>query len=98
MHLIDIKGSEVFKLASVTIAHDSNGKERLCANYELLKGPKGSLKIVFEGYVFKNHCIIKPQYKFKSLLKMYDDRRIYLQGVHYLDGQFEKPVDTENKE
>ena len=90
MRVLEIKGKEVFKLGTITRAADAEGKERMVCNYELLTGPKNSLKIVFEGYAPRDTLRVKEQYTFKSLLSMFNDRRIYLQGVIFLDGQFEK--------
>lgn len=98
MDIVTIKGKDKFTLSSVVYTSDAKGEQRVCCNYSMLTGPKGSLKITFEGYAIKDVVRIKKEYPFKSLLKMFDDRRIYLQGVHYLDGQFEKHIDTENKE
>lgn len=89
MNIITVMGDEKFKLKSVVYVEDSKGQKRICCNYELLRGPKNSLHIVFEGYAKRDVLRVKDTYSFKSLMSMFDDRRIYIQGVTYLDGQFE---------
>jgi len=89
MNIITINGKDEFKLKSVTYIEDSQGKKRMCCNYELFRGPKNSLKILFEGYAKNDVLRVKDTYTFKSLMRMFDDRRIFLQGVTFLDGQFE---------
>lgn len=88
MNIVNIKGDEVFKLHTITYGSDSKGKERMVCNYELYRGPKNSFKITFEGYAKNNILRVRDQYTFKSLMSMFEDRRIYLQGVLFLDGQF----------
>lgn len=96
MDILKIKGDELFTLERVSYVPDSKGVERLVCDYYLTRGPKSSLKIVFEGYAKSDILRVKKQFTFKSLMNMFDDRRIYPQGVMYLDGQFEKKPD-ENK-
>ena len=90
MHIIDIDGNDEFELESVTYLPDADGKKRIVCNYCLLCGPKGSLKITFEGFAKDDKVRIKHKFKFKILSRMFDDRRIYFQGVKFLDKQFEK--------
>lgn len=97
MNILSIKGNEEFKLNTITYAADSKGKERMVCNYELYRGPKNSLRIVFEGYAKSDILRVREKYTFKSLMSMFEDRRIYLQGSMFLDGQFEKPVDKQEK-
>lgn len=88
MNIISVTGKDVFNLKSIVYVEDSAGKKRMCCNYELCRGPKNSLKILFEGYAKHDVLRVKDTYTFKSLMSMFDDRRIYLQGVCYLDNQF----------
>lgn len=95
MKPINIKGNDEFELKTVLYTEDEKGQKRLCANYVMLTGPKGSLEITFEGFAINNPLRIKPKYKFASLCRMFDDRRLYYRGVSYIDGQFgEKKVLT----
>ena len=89
MNIITINGKDEFKLQTITYIEDAKGKKRMCCNYELYHGPKNSLKITFEGYAKGDVLRVKDTYTFKSLMRMFDDRRIFLQGVTFLDGQFE---------
>lgn len=89
MNILNINGNEVFKLHTITYGSDSKGKERMVCNYELYRGPKNSFKITFEGYARRDILRVRETYTFKSLMSMFEDRRIYLQGVLFLDGQFE---------
>ena len=91
MNLLNVNGNDLFELENVTSIADANGKKRICCNYVLFKGYKNCLKITFEGYADKNTVRIKSNYKFKSLMNMFSDRRVYLQGVCFLDNQFETP-------
>lgn len=90
MNIVTLKGQDKFELKQIMYLEDAEGKKRMCCNYELNRGPKGSLKIVFEGYAKRDVLRVKKTYTFKSLMTMFDDRRIYMQGVCYLDKQFEK--------
>jgi len=89
MNIITINGKEEFKLKSILYIEDSKGQKRMCCNYEAFRGPRNSMKIIFEGYAKNDVLRIKDTFTFKSLMRMFDDRRIFLQGVTYLDGQFE---------
>lgn len=89
MNILSLTGDDEFKLKSVVYIEDAAGKKRMCCNYEKFVGPKNSLKIVFEGYAKSDVLRVKDTYTFKSLMRMFDDRRIFLQGVLFLDGQFE---------
>lgn len=88
MNLIKLKPSDIFKLESVRMAEDSKGVRRLCCNYELTSGPKGSLRVMFEGYSDASYLRVKPQYPLHSLMRMFDDVRYYVQGVIFSEGQF----------
>ena len=88
MNILNINGNEVFKLHTITYGADSKGKERMICNYELFRGPKNSFKITFEGYAKRDILRVRDKYTFKSLMSMFDDRRIYTQGVIFIDGQF----------
>lgn len=90
MNVITVTGKDVFKLKSIVYVEDSAGKKRMCCNYELFRGPKNSLHILFEGYAKHDVLRVKDEYSFRSLMSMFDDRRFYIQGVCYLDGQFEE--------
>ena len=93
MKLLDIKGTDVFKLHTITRAADASGKERMVCNYELFIGPKNSLRIIFEGYVTGDSLFVTEKALYSTLLRKYNDRRIYLQGTLFLDGQFSEGVD-----
>jgi hypothetical protein len=93
MNILSIKGNELFELENVKYDYDSEGKRRIVCNYSKSYGPKGSLKVVFEGFATGEVLRIKNEFTFKSLTTMFKDRRIYLQGVIFMDGQFEKSVD-----
>ena len=90
MNIVTLRGKDKFKLKSVLYIEDSTGKKRMCCNYEMDRGFKNSLKIIFEGYAKHDVLRVKEEYTFKSLMNMFDDRRIFLQGVCFLDKQFEK--------
>lgn len=89
MKVIDIKAEDVFTLDRVSYGSDSKGEERMVCDYVMRTGVKNSLEIVFEGYAKRDVLRVKKQYKFKSLLSMFDDRRLYFKGVVFMDGQFE---------
>ena len=88
MNIVNVKGSDEFKLKTVIYIDDAAGKKRMCCNYERFVGPKNSLSIVFEGYAKHDTLRVKETYTFKSLMSMFDDRRIYLKGALFLDDQF----------
>ena len=90
MNIVNVKGSDEFKLKTILYIEDASGKKRMCCNYERFVGPKNSLSIVFEGYAKHETLRVKETYTFKSLMSMFDDRRIYLKGALFLDEQFEK--------
>lgn len=89
MNILNIKGTDVFKLDRVSYGCDCKGEERMVCDYKFTTGPKGSLEITFEGYAKKDTLRIKKEFTFKSLMNMFDDRRLYMKGVKFLDGQFE---------
>lgn len=89
MKVVEISGNDDFELDSIHYLPDADGKKRIVCNYSMLCGPKGSLKITFEGFAKDDKVRIKEKFKFKYLVKMFEDRRIYLQGVKFLDNQFE---------
>lgn len=87
---VKISGTEKFKLSSAHYIEDANGEKRICVVYKTQRGPKNTLDISFEGYSKSDMVRIKEEYSFASLMKMFDDRRIYFNGVIFLDRQFEK--------
>lgn len=89
MNLLSIKGNELFELVNVKTDYDAQGKQRIVCDYKKQYGPKGSLEVVFEGFATGDVLRIKKHFTFKSLNAMFNDRRIYLRGAIYLDGQFE---------
>lgn len=89
MNLLKIKGEELFDLETVKYDFDSAGNKGIVCNYSKTYGPKGSLQVVFEGFATGDVLRIKKQFSFKSLNTMFKDRRIYLRGVIFMDGQFE---------
>lgn len=93
MKLLEIKGTDVFKLHTITRAADAAGKERMVCNYELFIGPKNSLRIIFEGYAKSDYLGVTETATYATLCRKYNDRRIYLQGTLFLDGQFSDGVD-----
>ena len=90
MKIIEVGGNDEFVLKSVVYVADKDGKMKVCVNYSLFVGPKNSLEMIFEGFATEEVVRVKPKYKFSSLMRMFKDRRIYFNGVKYLDGQFEK--------
>lgn len=97
MKILDIKGTDVFTLHTITKAADAAGKERMVCNYELFVGPKNSLRIIFEGYAKSDSINVTEKALYSALCRKYDDRRIYLQGTLFLDGQFDKSVDKKSE-
>ena len=97
MKILDIKGTDVFTLHTITKAADAAGKERMVCNYELFVGPKNSVRIIFEGYAKSDSLQVTEKALYSALLRKYDDRRIYLQGSLFLDGQFSDGVDKKTK-
>lgn len=97
MKLLDIKGTDVFKLHTITRAADAAGKERMVCNYEMFVGPKNSLRIIFEGYATGDSVFVTETATYSALLHRYNDRRIYLQGTLFLDGQFSDGVDKKSE-
>ena len=89
---IKIAGKEKFKLGKVLMAADAEGKVIICVNYCIHRGPKNSLSLTFEGFAKNESVKIKEEYSFASLMKMFDDKRIYPTGVVFLEGQFEKGI------
>ena len=90
MFEVKIGGNEKFKLSSAHYIESADGKKKICVVYKTQKGPKNALDISFEGYAKSDTVRIKEEYSFASLMKMFEDRRIYFSGVVFLDGQFEK--------
>lgn len=97
MKLLEIKGTDVFTLHTITRAADASGKERMVCNYELFVGPKNSLRIIFEGYAKSDELRVKDTATYSELCRKYNDRRIYLQGTLFLDGQFSDGVDKKSE-
>lgn len=93
MNILSLTGKDEFKLKTILYIEDKEGKKRMCCNYERFVGPKNSLSVVFEGYAKHDTLRVKDTYTFKSLMSMFDDRRIYLKGALFLDGQFSDEVD-----
>lgn len=97
MKLLEIKGTDVFTLHTITRAADAAGKERMVCNYELFVGPKNSLRIIFEGYATSDTLQVTEKALYSTLCRKYNDRRIYLQGSLFLDGQFQDGVDKKSE-
>lgn len=97
MKLLEIKGTDVFNLHTITRAADASGKERMVCNYELFVGPKNSLRIIFEGYAMSDNVNVTEKALYSTLCRKYNDRRIYLQGSLFLDGQFSNGVDKKSE-
>ena len=87
---LKISGKDVFKLSSAHYIPDTEGKKRICVVYKTHRGPSDALEISFEGYAKNDSVKVKEEYTFASLMKMFEDRRIYFSGVEFLDRQFEK--------
>jgi hypothetical protein len=89
---VKIMGKEKFKLSSAHYIEDAKGEKRICVIYTSAKGYKGALEIKFEGFAKSKNVMINEEYSFASLMKMFEDRRIYFAGVVFLDHQFEKGI------
>ena len=88
MNLLNIKGKDLFELERVSVDADSKGEKRIVVDYVKHFGPKNSLKVVFEGFYKGDIARVKKQFTLTSLLRVFDDRRFYIQGVLFFDGQF----------
>lgn len=87
---IKIGGKEILKLSSAHYIEDSNGEKKICVIYVINKGPKNALEIKFEGFARSDSVNIKKEYTFATLMKKFEDRRLYFSGAIFLDNQFEK--------